>query len=66
MNAKPTVLLAEDEPADVFMLQRTVRKIGAPVDLQVVRNGEELADYLLAHGQFTDRDLFPTPKLILL
>ena len=60
------MLLAEDEPADIFMMQRAVRKLGSPVELQVVSNGEEVADYFLGERRFADRDLYPLPTLVLL
>jgi CheY-like chemotaxis protein len=66
VNEKPTVLVVEDEAADVFMMQRAVRKINAPIKLQVVNNGEEATDYLLGQGRFGDREVYPLPRLILL
>jgi CheY-like chemotaxis protein len=66
VNEKPTVLVVEDEAADVFMMQRAVRKINAPISLQVVVNGEEATDYLQGEGRFGDRNVYPLPRLILL
>lgn len=65
-NVKPIVLLAEDEPADVFMMQRAIRKFGWPVELHVVSNGEEAIDYISGEGSYVDRERFPMPQLILL
>ncbi len=61
-----TVLLAEDEDNDVFMMQRAVRKMGEPISLQVAKNGEEAIDYLSGQEKFSDRNLYPLPDLILL
>ena len=66
MDQKPTVLLAEDESADVFIMQRAITKMNSPVSLQVVKDGEQAIDYLSGHGQYADRERFPIPKLILL
>jgi CheY-like chemotaxis protein len=36
-----TILLAEDNPQDVLLTRRALRKAGVQADLQVVTNGEE-------------------------
>jgi CheY-like chemotaxis protein len=66
VNEKPTVLLAENEAADVFMMQRAVQKMNAPVSLQIARDGEEAIAYLSGRHKYADRFLYPVPKLILL
>jgi CheY-like chemotaxis protein len=66
MDAKPTVLLAEDEENDVFMMQRAIRKLDSPVLLQVAKDGKEAIDYLAGEGAYANRELHPVPALILL
>jgi CheY-like chemotaxis protein len=66
MDQKPTVLLAEDEPADVFLIERAVRKMQFPVSLQVAKNGEEAIAYLSGEREFSNRERFPIPALLLL
>ena len=66
MDKKPTVLLAEDESADVFIMQRAIGKMDSPISLQVAKDGEQAIDYLAGHGEYADRERFPIPKLILL
>lgn len=67
MNAiAPIVLLAEDDPNDVFFMQRAFAKAGANLPLQVVGNGREAVDYLSGTGKFADRTEFPLPSLVLL
>jgi CheY-like chemotaxis protein len=66
MDMRPTVLLAEDEADDVFIMQRVIRKMGLPVSLQVAKDGEEAVEYLSGKGKYADRDLYPLPELILL
>jgi CheY-like chemotaxis protein len=60
------VLLVEDDPDDVFFLQRAFDKAGRGADLRVVRDGDEALAYLSGTGAFADRSLFPLPSLILL
>jgi len=40
------VLVAEDDPNDVFLLRRAFQKAGVSNPLVVVRNGQEAIDYL--------------------
>jgi CheY-like chemotaxis protein len=40
------ILLVEDNPADVQVAQRALRESGSPVELIVVRDGQEALDYL--------------------
>jgi CheY-like chemotaxis protein len=63
---KPTVLLVEDEANDVFMMERAVQKMKAPVLIQVAKDGEEAIEYLSGKNKYTDRSRHPLPSLILL
>lgn len=62
---KPTVLLAEDDPNDLFLVQRAIRKANLAISLRVVRNGEEAVSYLMAEGDYADTERYPLPVLIL-
>lgn len=60
------ILLAEDEPNDVFLIQRAFTKANISDGLSVVSDGEQAIDYLAGQKEFADRDRFPMPKLVLL
>jgi len=45
LNTAP-VLVAEDDPNDVFLLRRAFQKAGVPNPIVVFRNGQEAIDYL--------------------
>lgn len=60
------ILLIEDDPDDVFLLQEAFRSADAAGALRVVRDGEEAAGYLLGSAAYADRKRFPMPSLILL
>jgi CheY-like chemotaxis protein len=60
------ILLVEDDPDDVFFLQRAFTKAGRGEALRVVRDGDEAVAYLSGTDAFADRGLFPLPSLILL
>jgi len=64
--ATPVILLAEDDPNDVFFMQRALAKAGINVPIQVAKDGQEALDYLAGAGKYNDRVEFPLPSLILL
>jgi chemotaxis family two-component system response regulator Rcp1 len=51
MKAVPAILLVEDNPADAEIARRALRDTGRPVELFVVRDGQEALDYLLRPGR---------------
>jgi CheY-like chemotaxis protein len=61
-----TILLAEDDENDIFLMGRAFARAAIPNPLQVVHNGQEAIDYLSGVGQFTQRSTFPLPGLMLL
>jgi CheY-like chemotaxis protein len=63
----PVILLVEDSPADVQIMQRAVRETSLSVELIVVHDGEEAVDYLLRQGNFDPATPgWRTPSLVLL
>jgi two-component system response regulator len=66
MKTAHAILLVEDNPADIQITQRALRDSGIPVDLLVVRDGQEAVDYLLRQGPHAHNDDWRSPDLILL
>ena len=60
------ILLAEDDPNDVLLIQRAFEKAGFRHLLKVVSDGGDAIDYLSGRGKYADRDKFPMPFLLLL
>lgn len=60
------ILLVEDNPDDVLLVQRALRRTQANLALQVVGDGERAIAYLAGHGDYADRDRYPFPFLLLL
>ena len=60
------ILLVEDDPNDVLLIQRAFQKAGFRNSLKVVRDGEQAMDYLSGRGDFAQRDRFPLPFMVLL
>ena len=63
---KSCILLVEDEPNDVVLLQLAFERAGIDTSLQIVSNGRQAVDYLSGKGHFSNRDKFPVPRLVLL
>ncbi len=60
------ILLVEDDPNDVLLIQRAFAKAGMRECLRVARDGQEAIDYLNGSGQYANRIQHPMPFLILL
>jgi CheY-like chemotaxis protein len=61
-----TILMAEDDPDDRFLMEQAFLEIGTAGDLRFVEDGEELIHYLLRSGKYSDAALSPRPALIFL
>lgn len=64
-NQKVVVLVAEDNADDVFILERTLKKVGIRNPVKIVRDGEEAIAYLQGLGKYGDRMAYPFPGVII-
>lgn len=62
----PVILLVEDNPDDVLLVRRAVKKAALELAMPVVRDGDEAVNYLDGTNDFADRQRYPLPSLILL
>lgn len=62
----PRILLVEDDPDNILIVQRILHKAKLANPLNVVEDGEAAIAYLSGQGIFQDREKFPLPDLILL
>src|SRR6267154_5663272 len=60
------ILLAEDDKNDIFLMRRAFDSAGYLNPLCIVHNGQEVVDYLEGAGQFSQREKYPVPGLLLL
>jgi CheY-like chemotaxis protein len=60
------ILLAEDDPNDVLLIQRAFQRNHVANPVQVVRDGEEALAYLSGQAPFADRERHPLPVLMLM
>ena len=65
MNTK-TILLVEDNPDDLELAMRALRKSGHGEGIVVARDGVEALDYVFGTGTFAGRDTTVQPTVILL
>lgn len=61
-----TILLVEDNPDDVLLMQRAFKKANLVNPVAVVDDGEKAIEYLSGAGAYADRAKFPLPVLVLL
>jgi CheY-like chemotaxis protein len=62
-----TVLLVEDNPADIVLIQRAFRNENySHISLQIVRDGDAAIFYLTGGREYVDRTIYPLPAIILL
>ena len=66
MNLQQTILLIEDDSNDTLLLQRAFRRAGLTHTLRVVTDGDEAVSYMKGEEQFSNREVYPMPSLILL
>ena len=63
---RKTILLVEDNPDDVELTIRALRKSNVANDVVVARDGVEALDYLFGTGAHEGRDLSLQPQVVLL
>src|ERR1700679_3895436 len=66
LNPQTVILLVEDDPNDVFLMQRALKRAEITNPLQVATDGQQAIDYLSGTGKFSDRTQYPLPDLIFL
>lgn len=65
MNHEKSILIAEDDTADVVLMRIVLRECGVAEQVVVTRDGEETLDYLYCRGKFPDGP-DEVPALVLL
>jgi CheY-like chemotaxis protein len=60
-----TILIAEDNDDDYFLVKLACHRAGVELPLFRVVDGLEAQDYLLGTGNFADRQKFPLPRIVI-
>jgi CheY-like chemotaxis protein len=66
MTTDHTILLVEDNPKDVFLVQRALRKADVGTPVRVVNDGDAAVQYLAGEAPYGDRTTNPLPVVVLL
>jgi CheY-like chemotaxis protein len=60
------LLLVEDNPQDLELALRALRKAGLESHVHVSRDGAEATEYIFCEGAFANRQIADVPRVILL
>ena len=60
------LLVAEDSADDALLLERALRLSKSSFRMIRVANGDDCIAYIEGTGNYSDRSLFPSPKVVLL
>jgi CheY-like chemotaxis protein len=60
------ILLVEDNPQDLRLTQRALKKANLANHIQVARNGEEAFQFIFCEGEHAGRKIENAPKVVLL
>lgn len=61
-----TILIADDDAEDRMLVKDALEENRIVNNIHFVENGEDLLDYLFNKGNFTDKNKYPVPDIILL
>lgn len=65
-NNTVEILLVEDNPRDVDLTLRAMKKRNLANKVHVVRDGQAALDYVFGEGEYAGRDVNHAPKVVLL
>src|ERR1700733_12556226 len=66
LRPRSVVLIVDDDPDDIELMQLAFQKAKAPCGLMSVHDGMEAIKYLSGEDKYADRTRFPMPMLVLL
>jgi CheY-like chemotaxis protein len=66
MNMGPCVLVVDDSENDLLLMRRAFKKAEFDVPFRTVTGGDGAISYLCGDGEFSDREKFPLPTILLL
>ena len=66
MHRQCTILIVDDDENDIFFVQRAFTEINVHCVFQILKNGQEVVDYLSGLGDYADREKYPLPMMVLM
>jgi CheY-like chemotaxis protein len=64
--AEGRVLLVEDDPSDVRLIQRAFNNLPQTISIVRLKNGDDAVSYLSGDAPYENRAAYPMPSVILL
>ncbi|MBI4423456.1 MAG: response regulator [Elusimicrobia bacterium] len=65
-SGRLVILIAEDDPSDLFFLQKAFEEKCPGAEVRDVPDGQAAIEYLSGEGPYADRASFPLPACVLL
>ena len=59
-----TILIVDDDPNDLFFVEKAFRAIGVKDPIHMVHDGQEAIAYMMGEGKYSDRDAYAYPTFI--
>ncbi len=59
-----TIMVVDDDPNDLFLIERAFRAIGVEDPIHKISGGREAIAYIMGEGKFSDRRLYAYPTFI--
>lgn len=59
-----TIMIVDDDPNDLFLIERAFRKIGVTDPIQTVNGGRDAIAYMMGEGKYADRSVYVYPTFI--
>ncbi len=66
MSESPHVLIVDDNEMDTELAAEAFRHSSQGTVVHVANNGQQALDYLLGRNPYSDRKLYPLPRVVLL
>jgi CheY-like chemotaxis protein len=63
-TSTPTILIVDDNPHDLFLIEKVFREIDVKVSTHQAGGGQEAIAYLMGLGKYSDRSRYAYPTLI--
>ncbi len=64
-KTNPTILVVDDDPNDLWLIQAAFKAVGVTSNVQTVDGGHEAVAYLKGEGKYADRAVYPYPDFVL-
>jgi CheY-like chemotaxis protein len=59
-----TIMVVDDDPNDLFLIEKAFRAIGVEDPIHMVNDGLEAITYMMGEGKFSDRTTYAYPTFI--